>query len=168
MKKLLLISSLLSATLINAANTINMPMTVVPNATTISNDDKELQWVDEKIKAILPARIGVADGFINSLIDPVKYTKPISTKISASNLLAPPKLGSAFIVPKPIIEPLKLQAMMNKSVLINGTWYKLNDTVREYRLAEIKANSVLLNGKKGQSLILFLTRVNNKITINTK
>ncbi|HEX5711562.1 MAG TPA: hypothetical protein VFX68_09470, partial [Sulfuricurvum sp.] len=84
-----------------------------------------------------------------------------------------PKLGSALLspipsIPKVIEEPLRLNALMNKSALINGKWYKVNESVRGYTLAEIKSNSVLLSGKKGQSLVLFLSRTNKNITINTK
>ena len=64
-------------------------------------------------------------------------------------LLAPPKLGSMSPeAPKVIEEPLRLQALMNKSALINAKWYKLNDTVRGYTLSEVKQNSVLLIGKR--------------------
>ncbi len=71
-------------------------------------------------------------------------------------------------IPKVVEEPLRLQALMNKSALINGKWYKVKDSVRSYTLAEIKPNSVLLTGKKGQPLILFLSKPNNNIKINTK
>ena len=175
MKISALTTSLIISTTLCASNSINMPM-VAPatgNVTVLqSQDDKELLWVDEQIKAIIPSRVGVSDGFINSLLDPIKYSVPVRTPNSiGSGLLAPPKLGSvslAPIPPKVIVEPLKLQALMNKSALINGKWYKVNDSIRAYSLAEIKSNSVLLNGKKGQPLVLFLNRTNNNITINTK
>jgi hypothetical protein len=129
--------------------------------------------VDEQIKAILPARIGVADGYINSLIDPIKYksTPKASTSI---NLLAPPRLGSMPILPSmPIVakiveEPLRLQGLMNKSAMISGKWYHINDAVRNYTLAEIKPSSILLSGAKGQQLILFISKQNTNIKINTK
>ena len=170
MKKLALISLIFSLELY-AVNDINTPM-VLPatgNVTVLQpQSDKELLWVDEQIKAIIPSRVGVSDGFINSLLDPMKYVASVRLPGSVSMLLAPPKLGSMPIVPKVIEEPLRLQALINKSALINGKWYKLNDTVRSYTLTEVKQYSVLLSGKKGQSLILFLSKSNNNITINTK
>ena len=72
------------------------------------------------------------------------------------------------IVPKVIEEPLRLQGLMNKSALINGKWYHINDAVRSYKLAEIKPSSILLAGAKGQQLILFISKQNTNIKINTK
>lgn len=72
------------------------------------------------------------------------------------------------IVPKVVIEPLRLEGLMNKSALINGKWYRLNDAVRGYTLAEIKPSSILLSGAKGQQLILFISKQNTNIKINTK
>jgi hypothetical protein len=134
-----------------------------------SQGDKELTWVDEQIQAILPARIGIPEGFINSLRDPMKMKKVIVLP-KAGNLLAPPKLGSTGIMapPKIVEEPLRLQAIINKSVLISGKWYKVSDSVRNFTLLEIKPNSALLADKKDQKLILFLTKQNNNIKIITK
>lgn len=171
MKTFALISLTLAMNLV-ANNGINSPMIApaVGNTTVlVSQSDKELHWVDEQIKAIIPPRVGVADGYINSLIDPIKHIAPVHLPgISGSGLLAPPKLGSMSLLPKVVEEPLRLQALMNKSALINGKWYKSNDTVRGYTLSEIKQNSVLLIGKKSQPLILFLSKSNNSIKINTK
>ncbi len=128
--------------------------------------DKELAWVDEQIQAILPARVGIPEGFINTLNDPMKLKKS-SSATSGSKLLAPPKLG-VLSTPPIVEEPLRLKAIMNKSVLINSKWYKINDPVRKYILSEIKPNSVLLIGKKDQKLILFLSKQNNNIKIITK
>lgn len=174
MKILAITSSFILTLTIQASNVINAPMTApsTGNVTVLqSKSDKELAWVDEQIQAILPARIGVADGFINSLSDPIRYTSPVASGIK---LLAPPKLGglpalsTMPLIPKIIVEPLRLQGVMNKSALINGKWYHLNDSVRAYTLAEIKSGSVLLSGTKGQQLILFISKQNNNIKINTK
>lgn len=172
------ITSILLTMVLEASNSINTPMTlpVSGNVTVVqTKSDKELAWVDEQIQAILPARIGVSDGFINSLIDPIKYTSPAPVaKSIGTQLLAPPRLGgmpmlpSMPVVPKVVIEPLRLQGLMNKSALINGKWYHLNETVRGYTLSEIKSNSILLSGAKGQQLILFISKQNNNIKINTK
>lgn len=177
MKRFVITSIILTITL-QASNTNNTPM-ALPAGVNISvlpsKSDKELAWVDEQIQAILPARIGVADGYINSLNDPIKYVS--SKPILATNgikLLLPPKLGSMAMLPgmpivaKVVEEPLRLQGLMNKSALINGKWYHINDTVRSYRLAEIKPSSILLAGAKGQQLILFISKQNTNIKINTK
>lgn len=154
---------------LNAA--VITPSAPVEHVTVVqSQGDKELTWVDEQIQAILPARIGIPDSFINSLRDPMKMKKPLANTIGGSKLLPPPKLGGAGLLtqPKVIEEPLRLQAIINKSVLISGKWYKVGDVIRNYTLLEIKANSALLTDKKDQKLILFLTKQNNNIKIITK
>jgi len=174
MKTLIYLSLLISTILLaNNNSSINSPMTAPATGTVTvlqSGNDKELQWVDEQIKAILPPRIGVSDGFINSLLDPIKYVKSTKPLGVTGGLLAPPKLGGIplNIPPKIVEEPLRLQALMNKSALINGKWYKANDSIRNYSLSEIKSNSVLLSSKKGQPLLLMLTKTNNNIKLNTK
>jgi hypothetical protein len=177
MKTLIIILTTFTLVL-EANNTINTPM-ALPQSGKVTvietKSDKELAWVDEQIKAILPARIGVADGYINSLNDPIKYAvQTPTTGINGIKLLAPPKLGGMPMLPgtpivdKVVEEPLRLQGLMNKSALLNGKWYHLNDAVRSYTLAEIKPNSILLSGAKGQQLILFISKQNSDIKINTK
>lgn len=166
MKKYLLIPFLSLITLHAAIGSAGTTTTV-----TQQNEDKELAWVDEQILAILPSRIGVSEGYINTLRDPMKMTKPAQTSKIGFNLLAPPKLGSTMGIlaqPKVIEEPLRLLAIMNKSVLISGKWCKVGESIRGFTLSEIKSNSVLLTDKKDQKLILFLTKQNNNIRIITK
>ncbi len=130
--------------------------------------DNKLAWVDEKISLIIPSRVGIKESSINSLSDPIVLKKPAPSSSGVSSLLPPPKLGDALAAPVVVIEPLRLQAMMNKSVLISGKWYQVGESVRNYKLAEIKPNSVLLVGNKDKQLVLFLTKDNNKIQITTK
>lgn len=163
MRKYLLIN-FLSFTLLHAT------IPTAPHEVTVTaqpGQDKELTWVDEQVQAIIPARVGIPEGFINSLRDPMKMKKAAPSTLPGSKLLAPPKLGS--VLQPPIVEePLRLLAIMNKSVLINGKWYKVGESVRSFILSEIKPSSVLLTGKKDQKLILFLTKQNNNIKIITK
>ena len=180
--KILTLTSFFFSVVVQAANSINMPMAIPTTGTVTvisSKSDKELAWVDEQIQAIKPKRLGVSDGFINSLNDPIKHTATVRTpnvpppflNAPKMTLLAPPKLGNLPLipsVPRIIEEPLRLQALMNSSALINGKWYKINNTLRTYTVMEIKSNSVLLNGSKGQPLILFLNKTNTNIQINTK
>jgi hypothetical protein len=166
MKLLLTLMFINLAALYAAFPSAPLPVTGNENVRVIhSEGDKELTWVDEHIQAILPSRVGISDAFIGSLVDPMKMTKAPS-----STLLAPPKLGSinTLSLPKIVEEPLRLQALINKSALINGKWYKLSDPIRSYILSEIKPNSVLLIGKKEQKLVLFLNKQNSNIKITTK
>lgn len=169
MKQYLLLG-FISVLSLNAAITSSA---VPVNSVTVtqSQEDKELAWVDEQIQAILPSRIGVPEGFINSLRDPMKMMKPVPVASNGSKLLAPPSLGTSGAIlaqPKVIEEPLRLFAIMNKTVLISGKWYRIGESVRNFTLTEVKQNSVLLTGKKNQRLILFLTKQNNNIKITTK
>jgi hypothetical protein len=164
MKTYILIAVLSTMILHAAVPVITSPSVTV--VTTQPEGDKELTWVDEQIRAIIPTRVGVPDGFVNSLRDPMKMNQALSTPTSGSKLLAPPKLGSDL--PKVIEEPLRLTAIMNQSVFINGKWYKVGDNIRTFSLAEIKSSSVLLAGKKDQKLILFLSKQNSNIKIITK
>lgn len=165
MKTYILIAFLSTLTLHAAVPVVTSPTVSV--VTTQPKEDPQLAWVDEQIFAILPTRVGVPDGFINSLRDPMKMKNSVPTLKSGSGLLAPPKLGT-LSQPKIVEEPLRLLAIMNKSVLINGKWYKTGESVRNFSLSEIKPNSVLLIGKKDQKLILFLTKQNSNIKIITK
>lgn len=175
MKTLFALTVITLASLYAAFPSTPVIPTTEGNVTIIqSNGDKELAWVDEQIQAILPARIGISDAVVGSLSDPIKLKKPVRTggvlPIGTPVLFAPPKLTSVpkIALPKIIEEPLRLQALINKSALINGKWYKLNDSIRAYTLSEIKFNSVLLTGKADQKLILFLSKQNTNIKITTK
>ncbi|MDD5716293.1 MAG: hypothetical protein PHW64_00690 [Sulfuricurvum sp.] len=156
-----------------------VPTMVVTQSGTMSQPqgDQQLAWVDEQIEAILPSRIGISENFINTLRDPMKLKSlPAASKEVRSPFLAPPKLTmhqptliqQPIAPPKIIEEPLRLQAIMNKSVLINGKWYKHNDPVRSYTIGEVRSNSVVLNDAKNQKMILFLTKQNNNIKIITQ
>ncbi len=43
------------------------------------------------------------------------------------------------------IQTLKLYAIMNKSVLINGKWYKLGEKVYGYKIVKVTSKTVTLN-----------------------
>jgi len=137
------------------------------------HNDKQLLWVDDHINAIIPSRSGVPEGFVNALGDPIKYLVP-PKPVKPVSLIVLPKIKTSKetnatlpSLPKIIEEPLRLQALMNTSALINGKWYRLNDTVRAYTLTEVRQNSVLLTGKKGQPLILFFTKPVHSTIVNT-
>ncbi|MGD9969286.1 MAG: hypothetical protein AB7S65_02415 [Sulfuricurvum sp.] len=170
MKKQLLILIVAIATPI-----IGWTDTVLPAPAIQSQGDKELAWVDEQIAAILPSRIGVNENYVNGLKDPMKYKKHTVASFNglfSSRLLPPPQLGSSNAVslqpPKIVEEPLRLQAVMNQSAMINKKWYHVNEAVRSYSLAEIRGNSVLLKDIKGQPMVLFLSKPSNNIQIITK
>lgn len=161
-----LIYTLIFCTALYSAESVSTP-TIQPQP----QQDKELAWVDEQIQAILPARVGIPDTLINSLSDPMKLKKPAPKEGKTGSLLLPPPRLGGIVCPTPpkiIEEPLRLKAVMNQSALINGKWYKLNDSVRGQTLSEIKINSVVLTNNKNQKMVLFLLKDNKNVKITTK
>ena len=139
------------------------------NATLQSNANTD--WVDKQIAAIKPPRIGTSHTAINRVNNPFIYdysklkkdgkgaksAKSTSAKRS-KGYKAPAKRGAG---------PLKLNAVMNKSALINGKWYTTDEKVKGYRISKIERDFVVLtSGKKEKKL--YLSSANSKIKIQIK
>lgn len=130
----------------------------------------ELGWVDEQIRAIIPARIGVGDREISSLRDPFKYTKPepVARVTPTLNLEKYFSIKKAPVVikvaaPKP---PLVLSLIINSKALISGKWYKVGENVDGYSIKSIGTTSVTLaNSKSVKTLSI---KSDNYLKINTK
>ena len=129
----------------------------------------ELAWVDEQIEAIKPSRSGLKNSTINSMKDPFiflkKYKKDIAikkSKITHKNIIS--SSNSIKVTPK---KKLALVAVMNKSALISGSWYRLGEIVNGYKLSEINKKSVLLT-KKSKTLILSTDSINKKLNFKNK
>lgn len=87
-------------------------------------------------------------GLTNAQIDKTKNPFILTSK---KNVSSPDTNSSA--------EPVYvLKGIINKSANINGKWYKLNDTINEFKLTKIKDGSVILDNA-GNSLEL---KLNNK------
>jgi hypothetical protein len=129
----------------------------------------ELGWVDEQIRAIIPARVGVAEYEINSLRDPFKYAKPDPVARIAPSM----NLDKYFsvkqtpiivkIAPKP---PLVLSLIINSKALISGKWYKVGDSVDGYSVKSIGTTAVTLANIK--SVKTLSIKSDNYLKINTK
>ena len=125
----------------------------------------ELSWVDKQIEAIKPPRVGLKSTYVESLDNPfifLKKNKPekedsklITRKASSSEINTTDK-----IVIKKQEKKLYLDAIINKSALINGKWHKLNQNVGGYKLSQVNTTSVLL--VKGSKKVLLSTRSINK------
>jgi len=128
----------------------------------------ELSWVDEQVAAIKPPRSGVSMRSIKSIRDPfifleknkkaTKKTKQSNTKTSTSN-------SKQNIVLKKSVkkaQPMRLQAVINHSALIDGKWYKLNDKIKDFRIVEIHPRSVLLM-KKNKKVLLSTSSKNENL-----
>jgi hypothetical protein len=117
----------------------------------------ELAWVDEQIKAIKPPRVGLSSKEVYSLKDPFIFlSEKKATKKKNKKTL---KKESKYNYKKRTHTKsyhFKLNAVMNKSALINNKWYKEGQYIKGYKIAKVHLNTVIL------------MRGNKKITLTTK
>lgn len=122
----------------------------------------ELQWVDEQINAIQPPREGIRKSKVNSIKSPFIFLKKETS--SKAKVKKVTKTKRANIISKSE-KRLRLEAVINKSALINGKWYKLLDRVGKYKLIDITKENVILSFKR-KKLLLSLKKRNSKIKFN--
>ena len=125
----------------------------------------ELQWVDEQIQAIKPPRVGVLASKIDATKNPfIGIKEQISTKKKQKRRTSTKKRTSSSTKTANKITKVShlfsLDAIINKTALINGKWYKLNSKVGKYTLNEINKTTVFLS-YKGKKLLLS-TQTKNK------
>jgi len=124
-----------------------------------STENNNLKWVDTQIEAIKPERKGLLDKDIKNVSNPFAAALPSKKVVT--------KEGKVVVV-KPItkIAPLKLQSIINNHVMINGKWYTVDDMVRDYRIAKVRKNSILLENKKHElKLFIIQSSADSKIKI---
>lgn len=120
----------------------------------------DLSWVDTQIAAIKPKRIGIDERFIDTLKSPVLLIeKPADVNLTASGETVIPQIDTEA--------PLKLFAIINQSALVNGTWLKVHDSFRDYKLKRIGSNHIVLANKDGK-IELFLSEKSDSIKIQVK
>lgn len=122
----------------------------------------ELSWVDKQVDAIKPVRIGVNTRVLASTKSPFifleknrdekakKLKKSIQTKVT-TNSNKP--IINRHIKNKTVTTVLSLEAILNNSVMINGAWYKIGDSINGYKVQEMNYNSVLLVKNKKRLLL---------------
>ncbi len=126
----------------------------------------ELGWVDKQIEAIKPAREGVSSSVIADLDDPfIFYKKKISKKVykqKARYSASKTNNSTSTTYSGTNLSGFSLKAIMNKSALINGKWYKESEKIGRYNLSAINTTSVVLtrNGKKS---LLYMSDKNNNL-----
>ena len=122
----------------------------------------ELLWVDNKIAAIKPARVGLKNSDISKLQNPF-MTKELAKKIVLKAKKAVKKRAQqkkrAVLYKK---HNLSLQAVMNKSALINGKWYRVGHLVDKYKLIHILRDRVIL-ARNGFKIVLTTKSKNSKL-----
>ncbi|MDH4943548.1 hypothetical protein [Sulfurimonas sp. C5] len=137
-------------------------------STTSNSKASELSWVDEQVAAIKPARVGAKNSYLVSAKDPFifiikeddkkkgamprSYRAPSKIKVSSTTKSAKDtekKKGK-----------LSLEAIINKSALIDGKWYKEGQNVYSYKLEKVDNKMVVL--KRGQTTIVLSTKTKHK------
>ena len=128
----------------------------------------ELKWVDEQIEAIKPPRVGLSPKEITLLKDPfillVEKTVDKKKKTIATNK------QSKYNYKKKIHKKsyhFKLDAIMNKSALINDKWYKEGSLIYGYKIAKVNRNTVVLT-KGNKKITLTTISKKNNLKINKK
>jgi len=116
----------------------------------ISLFSTELQWVDEKVNSILPDRFGINTKDLDDLKDPFIT---LNKKNIIQKKVIHTKRRSNYKTKK---KHFNLSAIMNKSALINGSWYKLGETIQGYKIFSIKNTLVIL--RKGKNILNLTTK----------
>ncbi len=121
----------------------------------------ELSWVDEQVEAIKPPRSGLTSRELSLIKSPFiflaknrdkdeksdKKSRKTSKTSSKTTTTAIPKRKHTSK------KVLSLDAIINNSVMINGEWYKVGDTLNGYTVRKLTFNSVLLTKNKKQLLL---------------
>jgi hypothetical protein len=131
----------------------------------------ELEWVDEQIEAIKPPREGVSEIEIASLKDPFIFLKKADTKNNVIAAAPAVFTSDTTDLPKVKVLPQKkkfiLDAIINKSALINGKWYTISDKIDDYTVSKIGTTSITLS-KKGKEEILSTSSKNLNLKFKNK
>ena len=117
-----------------------------------------MQWVDEQIQAIKPPRNAISAAKINAVKNPFiflnKEVKKTNSKVTAVKKLR--TTNSKSVKSNKVSNTTRsysLDAIINKSALINGKWYKVNNKVGKYMLSRVNTSSVILSYKKKELLL---------------
>jgi len=121
----------------------------------------ELTWVDQQIEAIKPPRSGLKSSTLASIENPFiflqKNKKEVKNK-QKSKASTTKGIKNTIVAKKKFT--FTLGAVLNKSALISGKWYKLNDKVNGYKLSKIEPTSVVLT--KNRKKMVLSTRSTSK------
>jgi hypothetical protein len=130
----------------------------------IAPSANELSWVDTQVEAIKPARKGMNDSELTNIKDPFiffgkrtkqKYTKSKKKTVmhSITKKSTTSSDSTSIIILHQPSKPLILSAIINNSALINGEWYKINESVDSFKLSSISRTNVVLT-KGNEKLVL--------------
>ena len=125
----------------------------------------KLTWVDEQVAAIKPARVGISNRSVSELRDPflflVKHNKRIKRKKFFKKVIRNSSYIKKDYSDRPYFKKLHLEAIFNKSVMINKEWYKEGELVYGYKLIKVNRTSVLLEKRNRKILLSTMSKSNN-------
>lgn len=134
---------------------------------TLNLSSDEVKWIDEQIEAIKPPREGISEVQISSLIDPFIFLKEKKTDVDkVLNPAAEAIYQSMEIAPK-VVKVYVVDAIINKSALIDGKWYNIGDEIDEYTVINITATSATLH-KKGKDIVISTSNKNPNLKFKNK
>jgi len=122
----------------------------------------ELTWVDEQVEAIKPPRIGISEKEIDKIKDPFIFLVKEEDKVEKSTKKSSKKAHKrVHFVKKHYSKKLHLEAILNKSALINQRWYKEGQWVYGYKLVKVNRTSVVLQKQNKKLLLSTVSRSKN-------
>ena len=122
----------------------------------------ELTWVDEQVEAIKPPRIGISEKEIDKIKDPFIFLVKEEDKVEKSTKKSLKKAHKrVHFVKKHYSKKLHLEAILNKSALINQRWYKEGQWVYGYKLVKVNRTSVVLQKQNKKLLLSTVSRSKN-------
>lgn len=127
---------------------------MIPMVLSANTESSSHSLINTQIEEIKPPRTGV------------KASAVLKTK-SPFILLNTTKSGKKVYAAKKKVKlpPLKMESSINKSVKINGKWYKEGDRIRHYTIINVSSGVAILKSKK-KELKLFQNAENDKINFN--
>ena len=113
----------------------------------------ELEWVDQQINAIKPPRAGISQSKINLSENPFIFLDKKGKKSLKKRSVSKRKYvkKNKYVTSAASEEKapsLSLDAIINKSALIDGKWYKVNTKVGKYLITNINKANVTLSYKQ--------------------
>jgi len=130
---------------------------LLPICASAKSESTNHALITQQIVEIKPARVGVKTSDVAKTRSPFILFRIKATKDGKKTTYAVKKRVK--------LPPLRLESAINKSVKINGKWYKEGDRVRHYTIANVSAGEVLLKSKT-KELKLYQKQKNDKIKFN--
>ncbi len=122
----------------------------------------ELTWVDEQVAAIKPPRIGISNKSIAKLKDPFIFLVKQNEQIVVRGKRSSKKvIRYSHYINKYYSRKLYLEAILNKSVMINKRWYKEGQWVYGYKIVKVNRTSVLLQKQNKKLLLSTMSKSKN-------